>query len=45
VLFAPVDLVVRDPDHTPYCVAGDSDELREVLTREWDHDLVLSAVS
>ncbi|WP_278236340.1 DUF2199 domain-containing protein [Isoptericola sp. AK164] len=44
VLAAPVDLVMRHPDHTPYCVASDSEELHDILTREWDHGLVLSAV-
>jgi hypothetical protein len=44
VYAAPVDLEVRDPDQTPYCVASDNEELHHILTREWDHDLVLSVV-
>jgi len=44
VLAAHVDLVVRDPEQTPYCVGSDNAELHGILTREWDHDLVLSGV-
>lgn len=44
VFAAPVDLAVLNPEHTPYCVASEHAELQGVLTREWDHELVLSVV-
>ena len=44
VLAAPVHLVVRDPEQTPYCADSQHPELRSVLTREWDHDSVLDAL-
>lgn len=43
VLNAPVELAVRSENELPYCVASSHAELHEVLTREWDHDLVLAA--
>lgn len=42
-LFAvPVDLVVLDPNHTPYCVSSPDPELHDVLTREWPHSVLAS---
>ncbi|MFE6649295.1 DUF2199 domain-containing protein [Nocardioides sp. NPDC057772] len=43
VFAAPVQLAVLDPDHTPYCVSSEHPALRELLTREWDHQTVLGA--
>lgn len=44
VLGAPVHLVVRDPEQTPYCATSQHPELASVLTQEWDHELVLSGL-
>lgn len=44
LLATPVRLSVLDPDHTPYCVDSVDDQLRSILTDEWDHELVLSAL-
>ena len=44
LLGAPVVLEVRDVDVTPYCVASPVEDLQEVLTREWAHDLVLGTL-
>jgi len=44
LLAAPVRLKVLDPDQTPYCVDSADKYLRSVLTDEWDHELVLSAL-
>lgn len=45
LLAAPARAVVRDPDSTPYVDTSTDEALRDVLTREWPHDLVLDAVS
>lgn len=45
-LFAvPVNLAVLNPDHTPYCVSSTNDELNQVLTNEWPHDILASLPS
>lgn len=44
VFAAPVSLAVTDPDATPFCVASTDSGLQLVLTREWDHELVLTAL-
>jgi hypothetical protein len=44
LLTAPVQTVVRDPDHTPYCADSADPQLDRVLHDEWPHDLVLAAV-
>lgn len=44
LLGTPVRLAVLDPDLTPYCVGSLDDRLRSVLTDEWDHEIVLSAL-
>ena len=44
LLAAPVQLRVRDPEQTPYCVDSADDRLRSVLKDDWDHELVLSAL-
>lgn len=41
---APVHLRVLDPQHTPYCVESDNQQLRAVIEDQWDHQLVLSTV-
>lgn len=41
VFAAPVRLAVRDPDTLPYCLSSVHDELQSVLTKEWDHEVVL----
>lgn len=43
-LGAPVRVEVRDPDHTPYCVASADDRLTVVLTTELPHAQMLEAV-
>jgi hypothetical protein len=45
LLGAPVRLKVLDEDSTPFCVSSDDDRLRGVLSDEWNHELVLSALS
>jgi hypothetical protein len=40
-LFAPVEVVVRDRDHTPYCDHSDDPALNQVLHDEWPHEVVL----
>ena len=40
----PAVATVRDPDQTPYCTSSDDDLVADVLTREWDHELVLGAL-
>jgi len=44
LLGAAVSLRTLDPEQTPYCVKSSNDRLNSVLTDEWDHELVLSAV-
>jgi hypothetical protein len=41
----PVNLAVLNPDHTPYCVSSPDDELNDVLTKVWPHDLLSSLPS
>jgi hypothetical protein len=43
LLAAPVDLAVRDPEHTPYCVASPDPALAAVLDDEWPHEEILAA--
>ena len=38
----PVKLAVLNPDHTPYCVSSSDQELNDVLTKEWPHDVLAS---
>ncbi|SEQ27515.1 DUF2199 domain-containing protein [Arthrobacter sp. OV608] len=38
----PVNLAVLNPDHTPYCVSSSDQELNDVLTLEWPHDILAS---
>lgn len=38
----PVNLAVLDPDHTPYCVSSPDQELNDMLTKEWPHDVLAS---
>ncbi|MEN3264597.1 DUF2199 domain-containing protein [Pseudonocardia sp.] len=40
----PVELAVRDPTHTPYCVSSPDATLNDVLTREWNHETVIGAL-
>jgi hypothetical protein len=40
-LFAvPVNLAVLNTDQTPFCVASPNDELNDLLTKEWPHELL-----
>lgn len=39
---ASVNLAVLDPEQTPYCVSSDNEELNDVLTKEWPHDILAS---
>src|SRR2546423_14679769 len=41
LLAAPVSAVVRDPNHTPYCVSSPEPMLARVLTEEWPHEDLL----
>jgi hypothetical protein len=43
LLYAPVRLEVRDPEHTPYCSASRDPQLSRVLSDEWPHETVLAA--
>ncbi|CCQ46510.1 hypothetical protein ARTSIC4J27_2473 [Pseudarthrobacter siccitolerans] len=38
----PVNLAVLNPDHTPYCVSSSDQELNDVLTKAWPHDILAS---
>jgi hypothetical protein len=38
LLAAPVSLVVRDPEHTPYCSASTDQQLSLVLNEQWPHE-------
>ena len=42
---ASVDIAVRNPDELPYCVSSDSSAMQSLITQEWDHELVLSALA
>jgi hypothetical protein len=44
VFGVPVSLAVIDPNQTPACVASSDEGLHEVLTREWDHELILAGL-
>lgn len=44
LLGAPVRLGVLDEDSTPFCVDSHDDRLRGVMSDEWDHELVLTAL-
>lgn len=45
-LFAvPVNLAVLNQDQTPYCVSSSDEQLNEVLTKEWPHDILASLPS
>lgn len=39
MLAAPVDAVVRNPHHTPYCDHSDDPTLNQILRDEWPHDV------
>jgi hypothetical protein len=41
LLAAPVSLMVRDPEHTPYCSASSDPQLSRVLNGHWPHDEIL----
>ena len=36
----PVSLAVLNPDQTPYCVSSSDQELNDVLTKVWPHDVL-----
>ena len=40
LLASPVNLAVRNVDHTPYCVGSSSPELEGLLTSEWPHSIL-----
>lgn len=42
LLASPVDLAVRNVDHTPYCVSSSNIELEQVLTGSWPHSILAS---
>jgi len=44
LLYAPVSLEVRDPEHSPYCSASSDPELARVLADAWPHEEVLRAL-
>jgi hypothetical protein len=44
VFAVPVSLAVLDVEVTPCCVSSADDELRSVLTKEWDHESVLAGL-
>ncbi|GIF17177.1 DUF2199 domain-containing protein [Actinoplanes teichomyceticus] len=41
LLSAPVELAVRDPEQTPYCVSSSDPGLARVLAEVWPHEDVL----
>ena len=41
----PMLVAVRDPDAVPYAVGSTDDFLQSVLTEEWPHEAVLSAIA
>ncbi|MDQ0849415.1 hypothetical protein QFZ65_001353 [Arthrobacter sp. B3I9] len=41
-LAVPVNLAVLNAEQTPYCVSSSNEELNDVLTREWPHDILHS---
>jgi hypothetical protein len=44
LLAAPVTLLVRDPQHTPYCSDSSDPQLSRVLRDEWPHEDILDAL-
>jgi hypothetical protein len=44
LLAAPVSAIVRNPDETPYCDESAEPTLARILTDEWPHEEVLSAL-
>lgn len=44
MLGTPVELAVKDPVQTPYCVSSQDPVLAEVLAKQWPHE-ILDAVS
>ncbi len=44
LLATPASAGVRDPDATPYVETSSDGQLRDVLTREWPHEELLSAL-
>lgn len=44
LLAAPVSLVVRDPDQTPYCAESRDPLLSRVLTEQWPHAGIIDAM-
>jgi len=44
LLAAPVSLLVRDPQHTPYCSGSSDPQLAQVLRDEWPHDEILDGL-
>ncbi len=44
VFAVPVTIAVSDPDVTPYCVSSTDQQLRSVLTGDWDHELILAGL-
>ena len=45
LLAAPVRLGVLDEDSIPFCLGSDDDRLGGVLSDEWNHEFVLTALS
>lgn len=37
-----MNLAVVNPDHTPYCLSSPNEELNDVLTKDWPHDILVS---
>jgi hypothetical protein len=44
LLGAPVELRVRDVNHTPYCVSSTDELLETVLSTVWPHEDILAAL-
>jgi hypothetical protein len=42
LLAAPVNLAVLNPEHTPYCVSSPNEDLNDVVTKEWPHEILAS---
>ncbi|MGF9648877.1 hypothetical protein AAIH32_12930 [Pseudarthrobacter oxydans] len=40
-----MNLAVLNKDYTPYCVSSSDQELNDVLTKEWPHDILASLPS
>jgi hypothetical protein len=41
----PVNLAVLNPDYTPYCVSSPNEELNNVLSKVWPHDVLAALPS